>query len=195
MQPKGVFFSIHGPALAFYASLSLYGLHATVTHESHDGVMRHTGFIGNQAPGSTVAFLNADLLFLLFCVGSTSSNGEQGRVPAYCFPATSQQPSDSRRLAAESITESRRLKRDECPSCDGLVIPTPAKPLWRPLRSLTARRASEDKQHVSCTSAIVPPTAPWNADLSMHLTNKLRRDRGRKIRAQRPRVLRLLFVR
>jgi len=43
---------IYGQALAFYASLSLYGLHATVTQETHDGVMRHTGDIGNQAPGS-----------------------------------------------------------------------------------------------------------------------------------------------
>ena len=87
-------------------------------------------------------------------------------MPAYCFPATSQQPSDSRRLAVESITESRRLKRDECPSCNGLVFPTPAKPLWCPLGSPTARRASEEKQHVSCTSAIVPPTAAWNTVVS-----------------------------
>ena len=157
---------IYGQALAFYASLSLYGLHATAMQETHDGVMRHTGDIGNQAPGSTVAFLNADLLILLFCVGSASSNGEQGKVPAYCFPATSQPPSDSRRLAVESITESRRLKRDECPSCNRLVFPTPARPPWRPLRSPTARRASEDKRHVTCTSAIAPPTAPWNAVVS-----------------------------
>ena len=173
------------------------------------------------------------------------------------------------------------MKRDECPSCNRLVFPTPARPPWRPLRSPTARRASEDNRHVSCTSAIVPPIAPWNTvvsavrtkvvqtenkqhavtcvsgflatvglvfahpspsvcvsnlecscclsqrgfegvsvetmsgvlhqyylvhcmfitvhpdlgDLSMHLTNKLRRDRGRTIRAQRPRVLRSLFVR
>ena len=122
LAAKRCFVSIHGQALALYASLSLYGLHATATQETHDGVMRHTGDIGNQAPGSTVAFLNADLLFLLFCVGSTSSNGEQGKVPAYCFPATSQPQSDSRRLAVESITESRRLKRDERPSCNRLVF-------------------------------------------------------------------------
>ena len=93
-------------------------------------------------------------------------SGEQGKVPTYCFPATCKPKSVSRRLAVESITGNKRLKRDECPSCNRLVFSTPARPPRRPLGSPTVRRASEEKQSVPCTSAIVPPTAAWNTVVS-----------------------------
>ena len=52
-----------------------------------------------------------------------------------------------------------------------------------------------DAEHAATETDECPSCKLDLGDLSMHLTNKLRRDRERTIRAQQPRVLRLLFVR